>query len=210
MSKKKFFINIILLFCIIVCCFLSIDTVVYAEEFNEVNFSVVNTEENYTVYLLLPEKYINYVNSEKNVNYKMEDIPGNQQALATYINYFNVDSVQKKLYEENGVRYLQVELTNVAHNFIFYIAPEYTDMDYKLRYTSDTRDVILHLNNFSYNQDGDCRITYDYSTNDFRTESIVKEGVNKYIVILAILLVVMCIVNMTDDKGKAKSVRKNY
>lgn len=208
MSKKKIIINIVLLVCIICTVFQSI-CVVYAEDFNEVNFTVTNTEEDYIVYLLLPESYIKYINNIKGLNHNITSIPGNEQAIVDYINYFDVNATKKDLYEENGIKYLQVELTNVAHNFTFYIAPGYKNMDFKLRYTSNTKDVILHLSSFSYNVDGECRVIYDYSSNEFKTNDEIKESVNKYIVILAILLIVMCIVNMVDDKGKVKSVRKN-
>ena len=208
MSKKRKIINIILIFCMIVCAFFWLNEV-YAEEYNEVNFAVVNTEEDYEVYLLLPEKYIKYINEQKNLNFKINDIAKNTKAVPRYINYFDANEARKELYEENGIKYLQVKLKNVAHNFIFYIAPGYTDMDMKIRYTSNTRDIIIHLDNFTYNQDGICKVTYDYKTNDFRTADEVKAGVSRYVVILVILLIVMCIVNMTDDKGKAKAKRKN-
>lgn len=208
MSKKKIVINIVLFFCIIVCTFLSVYKV-QAEEFNEINFNVINTEEDYKLYLLLPENYINYLNSVKGTNFKITDIAGNEKAKTAFLSYFNVASARKDLYQENGVKYLQVELTNVAHNFIFYVAPGYLNMDIKLRYTSTTRDIILHLNNFSYNVDGVCKVTYDYLTNDYRTDDVVKKSVNKYVVILGILLLVMCIVNMSNEKGKAKAKRRN-
>ena len=209
MSKKKIVINIVLLFCVIISACLSIYKV-QAEEFNEINFNVVNTEEDYKLYLLLPENYINYLNSIRDTNFKIKDIPGNEKAKTAFLSYFNVASAKKELYQENGVKYLQVELTNVAHNFIFYVAPGYLNMDIKLRYTSSSRDIILHLNNFTYNADGVCKVTYDYLTNDYRADDVVKKSVNKYVVILAILLLVMCIVNMSDEKGKAKTKRKNY
>ena len=50
-------------------------------------------------------------------------------------------------------------------------------------------------------------LCYDYATNDFIKENEVKTGVNKYVVILIILLAIMCLVNIFDDKSKAKSRR---
>lgn len=208
MSKKMKIINIILLFGMICCSFLGFYTV-KAEDFYEVNFTVLNTEEACKVYWLLPEKYINYINQQTGVNFKIDDIKGNTKAQSSYISYFNVSNVQNEIYEENGVRYLQVELKEVAHSFLFYIAPGYTDMDYKLRYKSDTRDVILHLNKFTYNEDGDCNIKYDYLLNDFKTEDEAKKGVSKYVAMLITLLAIMCIANILDNRGRVTKGKRN-
>ena len=208
MSKKMKIINIILLFCMI-CCFLQSFYTVQAEDFYEVNFTVLNTEEAYKVYWLLPEKYINYINQQTNASFKIDEIKGSSKAHSAYISYFNASNIQNEIFEENGVRYLQIELKEVAHSFLFYIAPGYTDMDYKLRYKSDTRDVILHLNKFTYNEDGDCNIKYDYELNDFKTEDEVKKGVDKYVAMLIALLAIMCVVNILDDRGKVTKGRRN-
>ena len=206
MSKKAKIINIILLFCMICCGLLGVYTV-NAEDFYEINFSVLNTEEDYTVYWLLPQKYIDYVNKQIGANFTIDTIPGNTTAKSTYISYFNVANAKSEKYSENGIDYLQIELKEVAHSFLFYVAPGYSDMDFKLRYTSPSRDVILHLNEFTYN--GDCNIKYDYASNDFIKENEVKTGVNKYVVILIVLLAIMCLVNIFDDKSKTRTTRRN-
>ena len=208
MSKKAKIINIILLFCMICCGLLGVYTV-NAEDFYEVNFSVLNTEEDYTVYWLLPQKYIDYVNKQIGANFTIDTIPGNTTAKSTYISYFNVANAKSEKYSENGIDYLQIELKEVAHSFLFYVAPGYSDMDFKLRYTSPSRDVILHLNEFTYNDNGDCNIKYDYASNDFIKENEIKTGVNKYVVILIVLLAIMCLVNIFDDKSKTRTTRRN-
>ena len=206
MSKKIKIINIILLFCMICCGLLGVYTV-NAEDFYEINFTVLNTEEDYTITWLLPQKYIDYINKQVGANYTIDQIPGNTSAKSSYISYFNVANAKNEKYEENGIRYLQIELKDVANSCLFYVAPGYPDMDFKLRYTSATRDVILHLNDFTYNENGDCNIKYDYATNDFIKENEVKTGVNKYVVILIVLLAIMCLFNIFDDKSKAKARR---
>lgn len=208
MSKKMKIINIILIFCI-VCCFLGGFYKVKAEDFHKVSFTVLNSEEAYKVYWLLPEKYINYINQQTSENFKIDEIKSSSKARTAYISYFNVANVQNEIYEENGVRYLQIELKEVAHSFLFYIAPGYTDMDYKLRYKSDTRDVVLHLNDFTYNVDGECTIKYDYNLNDFKTDEVVIKDTNKYVVMLITLIVLMFIVNVLDDRGRVTKRRKN-
>ena len=105
MSKKAKIINIILLFCMICCGLLGVYTV-NAEDFYEINFSVLNTEEDYTVYWLLPQKYIDYVNKQIGANFTIDTIPGNTTAKSTYISYFNVANAKSEKYSENGIDYL--------------------------------------------------------------------------------------------------------
>ena len=209
MSKKTKIINIILLFLMICCGFLGVYTV-NAEDFYEVNFSVLNTEENYTVFLLLPQKYIDYVNKQIGAGFTIDTIPGNINATTTYISYFNVANAKNEKYSENGIDYLQIELKEVAHSFLFYIAPGYSDMDFKLRYTSPSRDVILHLNEFTYNDNGDCNIKYDYETQELKTNDKLQLQVNKIVVILGVLLIVMCLVNFAERSEQINQKRKNY
>lgn len=206
----KNILNVIIMFLIILCMFFSVYGVNADNSFNEISLTILNPDEDYGVYMLLPESYITFINARTGATHAIDAIYGNSKANLDYISYFDVNNVQKEIYEDNGVRYLQVKMTPVANYITFSVAPSYYNMDIKIRIRSTSKDEVIDLEPFKFSTDGKCSVRYNYPESSVITDDDVKNTGSRYLVLLGILFVVMAIVSYTDRVGNIKQKRKNF
>ena len=173
------------------------------EDFVKVNFRVINTYEDYKVYVLYPESYINYINSIKNLNHTIDSLYNNSRARTEYISFFRLDLAKKDLYEENGIKYLQIETSVTANYSTFQVDSKFPLASIKLRYTSDSRDVIIHLDKLANNDKDTVTIKYDYLANDVIKNEKPKLF-NKYVVFIIIIVVALLLASSADRQIKTR------
>lgn len=163
------------------------------ENVNKLRLTVIDANEDYQIYILLPKKYIMYAIEKDGLNIEYDKantlIYNNIPSITV-----NINNVQKETYTENNIEYVQILLDDLgSEEYYFEIIEDYTDMDMLYRVKSQTRDNIIHIDNFELN-DNSCKMEYNYEDNTIKTEK--KENikiVNNFewwqIVIIIILLI---------------------
>ena len=188
--KKKIIIAIFALVLL-----LAITIQVYADSIDvgRLQLKVINANEDYELYILLPRNYIMYA-----INHDGLDI--DYDGANTLINntipsiIVNINNVVKETYIDNRIEYVQIKLDNLGDDeYLFEIIPEYTNMDMMYRIKSDSRDNLMIIKNFQMIKNV-CEMEYDYETNEIKTENTSKIEIRfniKWwqILIIAILLI---------------------
>ena len=165
------------------------------EEYFELQFKVMNNDENQNIeiYLLLPKEYIEFTiqNEGLNINYE-----GANTLKENTISSINVDKtkIQDDIYEEDGVEYIQILLDkNEEELYNFNILSSYEKLDMKYRIKTENEDYIVHIDNFKI-ENNKCEIEYNVE------ENIVKQPDKKvfsiYTIILIIILVIIVILGI--------------
>ena len=165
------------------------------EEYFELQFKVMNNDENQNIeiYLLLPKEYIEFAiqNEGLNINYE-----GVNTLKENTISSINVDKtkIQDDIYEEDGVEYIQILLDkNEEELYNFDILSSYEKLDMKYRIKTENEDYIVHIDNFKI-ENNKCEIEYNVE------ENIVKQPDKKvfsiYTIILIIILVIIVILGI--------------
>ena len=165
------------------------------EEYFELQFKVINNDENQNIeiYLLLPKEYIEFAiqNEGLNINYE-----GVNTLKENTISSINVDKtkIQDDIYEEDGVEYIQILLDkNEEELYNFNILSSYEKLDMKYRIKTENEDYIVHIDNFKI-ENNKCEIEYNVE------ENIVKQPDKKvfsiYTIILIIILVIIVILGI--------------
>ena len=165
------------------------------EEYFELQFKVINNDENQNIeiYLLLPKEYIEFTiqNEGLNINYE-----GANTLKENTISSINVDKtkIQDDIYEEDGVEYIQILLDkNEEELYNFNILSSYEKLDMKYRIKTENEDYIVHIDNFKI-ENNKCEIEYNVE------ENIVKQPDKKvfsiYTIILIIILVIIVILGI--------------
>ena len=165
------------------------------EEYFELQFKVMNNDENQNIeiYLLLPKEYIEFAiqNEGLNINYE-----GVNTLKENTISSINVDKtkIQDDIYEEDGVEYIQILLDkNEEELYNFNILSSYEKLDMKYRIKTENEDYIVHIDNFKI-ENNKCEIEYNVE------ENIVKQPDKKvfsiYTIILIIILVIIVILGI--------------
>ena len=165
------------------------------EEYFELQFKVINNDENQNIeiYLLLPKEYIEFAiqNEGLNINYE-----GANTLKENTISSINVDKtkIQDDIYEEDGVEYIQILLDkNEEELYNFNILSSYEKLDMKYRIKTENEDYIVHIDNFKI-ENNKCEIEYNVE------ENIVKQPDKKvfsiYTIILIIILVIIVILGI--------------
>ena len=166
------------------------------ENVNKLRLTVINANEDYQIYILLPKKYIMYAIEKDGL-----DIEYDKANTLIYNNIpsipVNINNVQQETYIENNVEYVQVLLDDIVEGeYYFEIVGDYTDMDMMYRVKSSTRDDIIHIDNFSI-QDNLCEMEYNYKDNIIKTEENknIKISINFewWQIVLIIILVIFII-----------------
>lgn len=166
------------------------------ENVNKLRLTVINANEDYQIYILLPKKYIMYAIEKDGL-----DIEYDKANTLIYNNIpsipVNINNVQQETYIENNVEYVQVLLDDIVEGeYYFEIVGDYTDMDMLYRVKSSTRDDIIHIDNFSI-QDNLCEMEYNYKDNIIKTEENknIKISINFewWQIVLIIILVIFII-----------------
>ena len=203
-------LNIIIV-CIAIICVLVELTSVYAQDFSEISLKVEDpAAEEYFALILIPESYVKHVGEIVGYRVQIEDVRGNSEVRTRYLRYFNTGDLLQNLYTENGVKYLQLKLENIADNFTFNVAPGFSIAEFKLRMVTPNSQKMFNLGNYELEDNGDLKLLYDYETQELKTNDKLQLQVNKIVVILGVLLIVMCLVNFAERSEQINQKRKNY
>ena len=161
---KKIFKIILLIILFINISYINV--IATSEEVNRLRLTVTNADEDYQIYILLPKKYIMYA-----INYDGLNIEYDKANTLIYNNIpsisVDINDIQKDTYidEENRIEYVQILLDDLGgEEYYFEIIKEYTDMDMLYRIKSTSRDNLLHINNFSL-ENNSCDMEYNYKEN---------------------------------------------
>lgn len=172
-------------------------------EMSKLRFHVINADENYKIYMLLPKKYIMYAIQHDNL-----DIGYDGANTLIYNNIpsiiVDIDKVQKDTYIEDKIEYVQIELDNLGDDeYLFEIISEYTDMDMRYRVTSQSKDNIIIIDRFTM-KNNKCEIEYNYEAETVKsieeTHTKIKFNLNIWQVI-AIILIVIVIAYFLNRRG---------
>ena len=156
---------------IILITIIAIGTIVMAEneEMTQLKLEVANADEDYKVYMLLPKKYIQYVIEHDNLDFGYDGantlIERNIPSIIV-----NVDKVQKDIFKDDGIEYVQIELEDLSDNvYLFNILDDYPELDMIYRIKSKTKDDLLIIKDLK-KENHKCNIKYDYKENTVKTE----------------------------------------
>ena len=137
----------------------------------ELDFEVVSNEKNeeFNTYILLPQKYIEFALSNNNT---LDLKYGGPNTLKdNYIPEINIEkkeNIQKDVYRENDIEYVQILLEPDSEGiFKFDILEDYEKLDIKYRIKNEQRDFIIHIDNFKIDN-GKCKIEYNYDKNSVK------------------------------------------
>lgn len=174
------------------------------ENVNKLKLTVLDANEDYQIYILLPKKYIMYAIEKYGL-----DIEYDKANTLIYNNIpaiqVNINNVQEKTYIENNVEYVQILLDDLGSGeYYFEIIEDYTDMDMLYRVKSQTRDNIIHIDNFEL-KDNTCKIEYDYKENIIKTKNNKKIKINidfEWWQIIIIIILVIFIIYLYKRREK--------
>ena len=174
------------------------------EEMNKLRLNVVDSNEDYQVYILLPKKYIMYAIEKEGL-----DIEYDKANTLIYNNIpsipVDINNVQNDTYIENSIEYVQILLNNVGNEeYYFEIIEDYTDMDILYRVKSQTRDNIIHIDNFKI-KDNSCKMEYNYEQNEIKSleRNDIKISIDfEWWQILLIIILVIFIIYLYKRRGK--------
>lgn len=184
---------IIAIFVLVLLLVITIQVYADSIDVGRLQLKVINANEDYELYILLPRNYIMYA-----INHDGLDI--DYDGANTLINntipsiIVNINNVVKETYIDNRIEYVQIKLDNLGDDeYLFEIIPEYTNMDMMYRIKSDSRDNLMIIKNFQMIKNV-CEMEYDYETNEIKTENTSKIEIRfniKWwqILIIAILLI---------------------
>lgn len=189
---KKKIISLIVVFIITLLMIVINKTNVQAvtsSEFFELQFEIINNEENENVdiYLLLPKKYIEFAIQHDNLDLEYEGINTLKDNTIPSIDTQGLN-IQDEIYEEDGIEYIQILLEKNRDNiYSFDILSDYPDLDMKFRIKNENKDFIVHIDNFIIDNNI-CEIQYNYD------EDIVKQPDKKVFSLGTIILIIILVV----------------
>ena len=166
---------------------------VYAIDTFDFQFQVSNNKENedFDLYILLPEKYVIYAINQSNLEINYEGVETLKQYSIPGIDV-EIDNIQDEIYEEKGVKYIQILLEkNSKDIYEFSILENYPNMDMKYRIKNSDKDYIMHIDNFKV-KDGKCEIEYNYEKDEIKQPDklVIPPGVIVLMILLAVIVIV--------------------
>lgn len=188
----KKFLNIIIL-CIIIIMSTYLPVKAADTEMSQLRLTVLEADEDYELFMLLPKKYIKYAIQHDGLDIEYES---ENTLIYNTIPSIPVDinNVQDDTYIENGVEYVQIKLDDLGgEEYLFEIISEYTDMDMVYRLKSASRDNIMVIENFQM-QDNVCRMEYNYKENTIKTERKNELKINFKISWWQILIIIILVI----------------
>lgn len=162
-------------------------------ETNRLKLKVVNSNESYELYILLPKRYIMYAIEHDNLDIKYD---GSNTLKYNVIPSITVDinNIQDDTYTDNQIEYVQIKLDDLGgEEYLFEIISEYTDMDMLYRIKSATRDNLMVIDNFNIENNA-CEMQYDYEQNKISTEKLTNTKVKIQLKWWQILIIVGVII----------------
>jgi len=184
--KKK--ISILLLISIIIIITTNIISLSSSLTY-QLKFKILNNKSNedYKLYILLPKEYIEFAIYKDKLKLDYEGVSTVKNNNIPSLN-INKEKIQDDIYEENGVKYIQIELTSEEKDvYTFDILSDYIDKDMKFRIKSDSKDYIIHIDNFKVINNV-CDIEYDYQ------KDIVKQPDRRIVSFNTILIIILIII----------------
>ena len=159
----------ILIFSILIISMLTIPVKATDAEMTKLKLKVVEANEDYDIYILLPKKYIMYAVQHDGLNLLYEGANTLKYNVIPSITV-NINNVQDNTYVDNKIEYVQIKLDNLGDNdYLFEIIPEYTDMDMLYRIKSASKDNLMVISNFQV-QDNTCEMEYNYAQNEIKSK----------------------------------------
>lgn len=164
---KKVIEVIILSILLIITIYVPVKAV--EEGTTQLRLTVVEADEPYEIYMLLPKNYINYA-----IQHDGLDI-GYDSANTLIYNTIpsivvNVNNVLTDTYIDNGIEYVQIKLDDMGgEEYVFEIISEYTDMDMMYRIKSQSKDNLMLIDNFTV-EDNMCKMEYNYKQDTIQSQ----------------------------------------
>ena len=189
MKKALTILNVI----IILIMMLTIKVKAINETF-DIKLKVENnkSDEQYSMYILLPKEYIEYAIMQDELDLEIEDDLGNM------LFYEQIPSISIKKeniyndYVDGDQKYAQILVEpNDDGEFIFSILEDYGKLDIKFRIMSDSKNYIIHIDNFKI-EDGICEaiLNYDNDTIKQPDRMVISPALLMLIVILIVVIIV--------------------
>lgn len=177
----------------ILITFMCITNVKAETEYNTLDLTIKDMESSYELSLLLPVEYIQYAieNSENKVTYT-----GPETLVNNDISTLNIDknSVKPKLFTQENVQYVEVTMTPYSTNhYQFKVLKNYSKLDikFKILKTGETQSTIMYLDDFKFDGEGMCRLTYDAKQDTLKSEDYKKASVSWWKIIIGIVIVII-------------------
>ena len=180
---------------IIILLIISIPVVVKAEgnEVAKLKLKVIEADEPYDIYMLLPKKYIKYAIQHDNLDIEYDGANTLKYNTIPSI-IVNINNIVDEEYIEQGTEYVQIKLDDLGgQEYLFEIIPEYTDMDMLYRVKSKSKDNVMVIERFRMH-DNKCEIEYNYSQETIKTQAeknvTVKFNLEWWQIAIAIILII--------------------
>ena len=177
----------------ILITFMCITNVKAETEYNTLDLTIKDMESSYELSLLLPVEYIQYAieNSENKVTYT-----GPETLVNNDISTLNIDknSVKPKLFTQENVQYVEVTMTPYSTNhYQFKVLKNYSKLDikFKILKTGETQSTIMYLDDFKFDGEGMCRLTYDAKQDTLKSEDYKKISTSWWKIIIGIVIVII-------------------
>ena len=138
-------------------------------EMTQLRLTVLDAEEPYEIYMLLPKNYINYAIQHDGLAIGYDG--ANTLIYNTIPSIVvNVNNVLTDTYIDNGIEYVQIKLDDMGgEEYVFEIISEYTDMDMMYRVKSETKDNLMLIDNFTI-EDNMCKMEYNYKEDTIQSQ----------------------------------------
>lgn len=199
---KKILGIIIFIFIILIGTFVSAKT---NTDIIELQLNVIENQkqEKFDIYILLPEQYVKYAIQHDNVDVKI------QNSLADTVLQSNIPSIDidksflQDDYEEENIKYLQIKLQEYTQGkYVFPILDSYGEMDMKYHIKSNSKNYIVHIDNFEM-EDGVCEINYYYDTDVIKQpdRKIMPFGVMILFIILIVVILITLVLYIKQKKS---------
>lgn len=157
--------------------------------------------EDINLYILLPKEYIEYAIDSANLDIDYQGVETIKDNDILGINV-NKENIKNDLYIENNIEYVQILLEkNLNNEYTFDVLENYYgDEKIKLRIKNDSKDYIMHIDNFEI-EEGICKIEYNYSENTIKQPDkiVINFGAIILIILLLIILIVIIITKQKND-----------
>ena len=174
-------------------------------EMSQLRLKVLESDEDYEIYILLPKKYIMYAINHDGLDIEYDGANTLKYNIIPSV-IVDINDIVDDTYIDEHIEYVQIKLNDLGEEeYLFEIISEYTDMDMRFRLKSATKDNIMLIDNFKM-KDNICNIEYNYSDNTIKTEtkSEIQFKFNlSWWQIVVIALLVICLVFLHNN-------RRNY
>ena len=172
-------------------------------KYKTIDLNIKDIDKKYDIYLLLPEEYIEFLIALSGENIKYE---GTKTLKENNILGLNIvkENVQDNLYELNEKKYIKIYLNSIEQNhYQFQVRDEYYLNNIKFLISVENKDyMVMHMDNFKYNNNGICKIIYNYKENTLKNEVKNKGKIAFWQILLVavIIFVTMYFINKIKSK----------